>query len=123
MVGAGRIVAYRKRRNGEKLFDHSFEQIDLTNQTLSPSLFVSADVDSNNGIIPFKLIEFDQNSKENSSTTYLSKPYVIILVVASAFFLCILCNMVEKNPKRNKNKENVVEIQIVDTSKSEIPKR
>ena len=123
MVGAGRIVAYRKRRNGEKLFDHSFEQIDLTNQTLSPSLFVSADVDSSNGIIPFKLIEFDQNSKENSSTTYLSKPYVIILVVASAFFLCILCNMVEKNPKRNKNKENVVEIQIVDTSKSEIPKR
>ena len=123
MVGAGRIVAYRKRRNGEKLFDHSFEQIDLTNQTLSHSLFVSADVDSNNGIIPFKLIEFDQNSKENSPTTYLSKPYVIILVVASAFFLCILCNMVEKNPKRNKNKENVVEIQIVDTSKSEIPKR
>lgn len=123
MVGAGRIVAYRKRRNGEKLFDHSFEQIDLTNQTLSPSLFVSADVDSSNGIIPFKLIEFDQNSKENSPTTYLSKPYVIILVVASAFFLCILCNMVEKNPKRNKNKENVVEIQIVDTSKSEIPKR
>jgi hypothetical protein len=123
MVGAGRIVAYRKRRNREKLFDHSFEQIDLTNQTLSPSLFVSADVDSSNGIIPFKLIEFDQNSKENSPTTYLSKPYVIILVVASAFFLCILCNMVEKNPKRNKNKENVVEIQIVDTSKSEIPKR
>ena len=121
-VGSGRIVGFRKRRNRRKIFDHSFEQIEPKNGSFL-SLYASAEADSKFGIIPFELIEFDQNSAENSPTSHLTKHYVIVLVVASAFFLCVLCNMVEKHPENEATAENVVEIEMVDDSIREIPKR
>ena len=100
--GSGKFSV--KSEKEEETFEMDFGEFGLE-KNQSFVFFISAETDLLDEVRPFKFLKCEHNSQPLLELRSALNSYAIILVVAAAFFLCILCGLAEKRPKIGQARE------------------